>query len=203
LTTCLKESREAEPFRFALRRQTREEHQVLDEHEAFAALQHGSLALERYSRLMAALHAFYLGFDPAVERACHEHAALLGSFSPAARGPILARDLGDLGLEPAPPAVDATMPAIASPGALGGFLYVSEGSVLGGAMLCGPAEALLAEAGIARSHYWRWCRKAGPARWRATCDLLERLSAEEDVRQEMVLSARRTFARFAAFLGDV
>ncbi|MBZ8132703.1 biliverdin-producing heme oxygenase [Afifella sp. IM 167] len=203
MTIFLRERHEAESFRFVLRRETREQHLALDQHAAFAELQEGVLELGRYRRLMAALHGFYLGFDPAVARACAAYGLERRGFHYAPRAPILAQDLVSLGGSEGIPRAGMAMPAVASQAELAGLLYVSEGSMLGGSMLCAATETMLAEAGASGNAYWRWCREAGAPRWRATCGIVEALSSEEAARAAMIASARAAFRRFAAFLADV
>ena len=200
--TAIPERPETEAFRFALRRATSAEHAALDAHPAFAALMAGTLDADGYRRLMAVFHGFYHVHDPMVTSACDRHAFDRLGFAYAARSEILGEDIASLGS--GRPVEQGTqppsLPDIHSAGMLGGVLYVIEGSMLGGAVLCRMAETLLFRTGIAGDAYWRWCREAGKTRWAMTCRMIEDLSACETARAEMIEGARTSFAIFSEWL---
>jgi heme oxygenase len=192
----------SEAFRFMLRRATRIEHKALDAHPAFAALMEGTLSVDGYRSLMALFHGFYQRHDPLLERACSLHALDRMGFVYASRSVLLRSDLAALDGGPSGPRTDksAALPPIGSAGTLGGVLYVIEGSMLGGTVLCRAVEALLSQKGAEGCGYWRWCRDASAARWAMTCAMIERLAATETARAEMIAGAQAAFATFAGWL---
>jgi heme oxygenase len=175
---------------------------MLDNHPAFLALVNGSLSLPDYGRLMLAFHGFYSMLDPYLESACIRFSVAKSGFRYAGRTAMLTNDLVALGLgdEAARSASSAGGPAPArSAAALAGMLYVFEGSMLGGAVLCAATETLLAPAANGGNSYWRWCRAAAQPRWAMTCGLIEELADTPAARDEMVAAARDSFQRFAAW----
>jgi heme oxygenase len=200
-TTEIWERPDSEAFRFVLRRATSAEHAALDAHPAFAALMAGTLNIDGYRRLMGLFHGFYRKHDPIFARACGRLCFDRLGFAYAFRGDVLLGDLTALGGRPGQPSNEPrSLPEIDSSGTLGGALYVIEGSMLGGAILCRTAERLLSRAGIDGLGYWRWCRDAGKERWAMTCRAIEELSACETAREEMIAGARTTFSVFAEWL---
>lgn len=191
-----------EPVRFLLRRETRTQHDVLDNHPAFLALVNGSLSLPDYGRLMQAFHGFYRMLDPYLESACGRFAVAEAGFRYEGRAALLESDLialglGDKAIRPVPNA--ALREPVRSAAALGGMLYVFEGSLLGGAVLCAATEKLLAPNAIGGNSYWRWCVAAAQPRWAMTCGLIDELAVTAGAREEMVTAARHSFHRFATW----
>ncbi len=185
-----------------LRRETMTEHHVLDGHVAFAALQNGSLGVDGYRRLMRALHGFHHSVDLPVRRAWEAHSIQRSGFEYVSRSEILADDLASLGVDQDgwmadPPGVLGPIDCAA---ALGGIIYVFEGSMLGGSVMCDATETLLADAGSRGNDYWRWCRDVGPQRWPAACRLLDELADTDEAQEAMVGSARAVFHRMAEWL---
>lgn len=189
-------------FRFTLRQETRSEHAALDSHPAFAALMDGTLSVEGYRRLMFCFHGFYVRHDSMLADACERYSLESLGFSYAPRAGALAKDLAGIGgaawlySQTWP----ATLPSIDSIGRLAGFLYVLEGSMLGGAVLHRAVEALLASRQMADHGYWSWCRDAGPTRWKMTCQMLDRVAAAELAQAQMIDGAKAAFMTFAEWL---
>ncbi len=195
----------AEAVRFVLRRETRAAHEALDGHPALAALMNGTMDIEGYRRLMLLFHGFYASHDRMIERACQVYSLSRFGFVYARRTEILASDLAALGVRPLSILTDtnsAMLPPIGSAATLGGILYVLEGSMLGGAVLCRAAENLLGMDGGLGIGYWQWCRAAGGKRWAMTCDLLENLATDSGTEEEMLKGAGTAFATFAAWVAD-
>jgi len=191
-----------ESVRFLLRRETRTQHDVLDNHPAFLALVNGSLSLPGYGSLMQAFHGFYRMLDPYLESACGRFSVARAGFRYEGRTAMLESDLialglGDEAIRHVPHA--ALREPVRSAAALGGMLYVFEGSLLGGAVLCAATEKILAQNGIGGNGYWRWCVSAAQPRWAMTCRLIEELAVTDGAREEMVTAARNSFQRFAAW----
>ncbi|MDP3899377.1 MAG: biliverdin-producing heme oxygenase [Mesorhizobium sp.] len=186
-----------------LRRQTRGEHEALDRHPAFAALMDGTLSLDGYRRLMLLFHGDYSALDAALEADCELFGLAAAGFRYEARTGLLADDLAALGFDDVaisgnPAATE--LPRLGSRAALAGALYVFEGSLLGGAMLCRATEAILAREDSGGNAYWRWCRTAAGPRWAMTCRQVEALSGSEDQRADMAAAARGAFRSFADWL---
>ncbi len=201
LPALIEERSRTEPFRFVLRRKTRAEHEALDSHPAFADLMNGTLDIAGYRRLMLLFHGFYASHDRILQDACDAYALHRSGFAYASRMAFLDDDLASLGVDccsmpMARPSADLF--PVGSAASLGGMLYVFEGSMLGGAMLCRATEAVLG--GASGNAYWRWCRDAGPARWAMTCSLLENLAGLETARADMVAGAQAGFRSFADWL---
>jgi heme oxygenase (biliverdin-IX-beta and delta-forming) len=194
-----------EAVRFVLRRETRAAHESLDGHPALAALMNGTMDTDGYRRLMVLFHGFYASHDRMIERACQDHSLSRFGFVYARRTEILASDLAALAVQPPSILEDTssnTLPPIGSAASLGGVLYVLEGSMLGGAVLCRAAEKLLGKDGGLGIGYWQWCRAAGGERWAMTCDMLENLAADSAATQEMLTGADAAFATFASWFAD-
>ena len=190
-----------ESVRFLLRRETRPEHDALDNHPAFLALVNGSLSLPDYGRLMQAFHGFYTMLDPQLASACDRFGVARWGFSYEGRTAVLTGDLQALGMDDAARRTPATdgQPQASSAAALAGVLYVIEGSLLGGAVLCAATETLLAPSARGGNGYWHWCRTAAQPRWAMTCTLIEALAGTDADKEEMVAAARDSFQRFAAW----
>ncbi len=196
MLSSLEEKPRGETLRFQLRSGTRTEHESLDRHPSFAALMAGTLDLDGYRQLMLALHDLYRRFDGPLEDACRSHRVARYGFVYRPRTAILADDLEALGITGTPPdrmAAITWLPRIGSLETLAGALYVIEGSVLGGAMMCRATEAVAREAGLAGNGYWEWCRDAGAQRWAMTCRLLEAVAASGASTDAMIDAARTTF----------
>lgn len=189
-------------IRFLLRRETRPEHDALDRHPAFLALVNGTLSLPDYRRLMQMLHGFYRKLDPHLEIACDRFEVARSGFRYQSRTAILTGDLAALGFSdeamrhPRPAGGDISASSAA---ALAGILYVLEGSLLGGAVLCAATEKLLAPVASGGNGYWQWCRAAAQPRWAMTCRLIEACAATDGAKKEMVAAARSSFQRLAAW----
>jgi heme oxygenase len=182
-------------FRLELRSATRTEHGSLDDHPAFTSLASGTLELAGYGRIMRLFHGLYAGLDAALDEACRRLLPEGSRYSYARRLPMLSSDLARLEVEAGVPAPPPAAPRTLA--GLCGALYVVEGSVLGGAMLQRATAALLAGHGGGGDAYWRWCRDEGGARWASACDLIEATAATQRARDEMIATARQTFALFA------
>ncbi len=175
---------------------------MLDGHVAFVALQNGSLGVDGYRRLMRALHGFYHSVDLPMREAWNAYSIQRSGFEYVSRSEMLACDLACLGVDEDGWMADPPggLGPIDSAATLGGMIYVSEGSMLGGSLMCGATEVLLAGAGSRGNAYWRWCRDAGPQRWPAACRILDELADTQEAQETMVRSARAVFHRMAEWL---
>ena len=84
--------------------------------------------------------------------------------------------------------------------ALGGALYVLEGSLLGASVLCASTDSLLGKGGAGGNGYWKWCREAASRRWAMTCRMIEELATSDPARGRMIDGARAAFRSFAEWL---
>jgi heme oxygenase len=196
---------EAETFRFVLRRETRAEHDELDGHPAFAALIGGKLSFDGYRSLMLAFHGFYSDLDKPLEQACDQFGLDRLGFRYEPRTAILASDLAMLGADA--PTSSNGRPAgrhlrLDSIEALGGALYVFEGSLLGASVLCASTDALMERTGSRGNAYWKWCREAAPKRWAMTCRLIEGLATTDHAKGPMIGGAKMAFRSFATWLDN-
>ena len=153
---------QASPALLALRRATAADHSALEEEAAIeprladpATRPQTVLAFHRFhAALEATAHPLVTGLDT--------------GFAPVSRGAMIARDLADLG-RPAP-----RTPSVGAPGSIGaalGWVYVAEGSMLGGRIIrrrLGAAGIDLTGLSFLDPH-----GEETGARWRAFLHLLE------------------------------
>ncbi len=119
----------------------------------------------------------------------------------ALRSPLLRRDLADLRITPLQPVEsDASpLPAIDSPGATLGVLYVLEGSTQGGRII---APHLAKTLGVNTNLGARFfsLHAASNAGWSGFLQLLDRLDADPSIIEPAVKAARDTFASLPHYL---
>lgn len=181
------------------------EHDGLDRHPAFAALIGGKLSFDGYRSLMLAFHGFYRCLDQPLQHACDQFGLDRLGFRYEPRTAILAGDLAMLGVNARassnrPPAGGTLR--LDSIEALGGALYVFEGSLLGGSVLCASTDELMEKTGSTGNAYWRWCREAASRRWAMTCRLIEDLATTDQAKVPMIGGAKMAFRSFATWLDD-
>jgi len=162
----------------------------------------GTLSPESYRWLMSFFYAFYDRHDDMLAMACRRYELEHHGFVYAQRRAILAADLTALGLEANPLSnkKQATLPSIESPSTLAGYLYVLEGSMLGGGVLLNAAEAMQRQRGESGFGYWQWCHDAGAARWRITCNVIEKLADSDGAQAEIIAAASQAFSTFSKSL---
>jgi len=162
----------------------------------------GTLSSEGYRRLMSFFHAFYDRHDDMLGTACRRYEMERHGFVYAQRRSILAADLSALDVEAniLSDEQPATLPSIESPGTLAGYLYVLEGSMLGGGVLLKAAEAMQRQRGESGFGYWQWCHDAGANRWRMTCHVIDKLADSDAARSEIIEAASQAFATFSEWL---
>jgi heme oxygenase len=151
---------------------------------------------------MSLFHGFYDGHDDMLEAACRMYEMELNGFVYAPRRPILAADLTALGVEAGLLSHEklARLPSIGSAGTLAGYLYVLEGSMLGGGVLLKAAEGMQRQRGESGFGYWQWCHDAGATRWRMTCNVIETIADSEITRTQIMEAARQAFSTFSDWL---
>ncbi|WP_047285401.1 biliverdin-producing heme oxygenase [Pseudomonas protegens] len=154
-----------------------------------------------YQRLIQA----YFGFYQPLEAALHDSGLIPAGYDPEQRRktPALAGDLQALGL--APERIDALprchhLPALASPGACLGALYVLEGATLGGQILRREMAQRLDLHGGNGGAFLDVYGAATGRRWKDFLDYLGRMPEDASARQQVVRAAQSTFACFEHWL---
>lgn len=150
-----------------------------------------------YAKLLVRLHGFHRPVEAVIARGLE--ADPTGGMTGWRRTHLLRSDLIHLGLDDA--AIDrlpraAISPDEVSPATAMGFLYVVEGSTLGGRQLARNLDYLLPKettdgrsfllAGADRNH----------VRWRDVCATIEARGTAKRARVEMVAAAVDAFSRF-------
>jgi heme oxygenase len=191
-------------LRVLLRVETREVHEALHQLPAFRRLARSTIGRADYAALLWRLGAFYAPLDAGMVAACRRHAAGTGGVVHVRRAPLIARDLADLGAGPeADPGKSAApgpcLPALDGPAAIAGVLYVVDGALLGGAAL---GRAVRRLDWSAPCGFWSWCQEDGPALWRRTLSLLERVDRKPADQAVALAAACDTFAAFAGWVGQ-
>ncbi len=185
--------------RDGLRRATDVIHQRLHQHPMLRRLAEGSISRSDY---IALLHRFLM-FHEAVEDRLHRGPDLSEHGIDVAerrRSPLLHNDLADLGAPAmiAPSPVHQFLLVPGSAAAAIGYLYVSEGSRLGGLGLARSLDGLLAPGStVGRSFLVGYGPRHG-AMWRDLCDAIERMGAADEDRDTMISAAMGAFALFEA-----
>ena len=178
--------------RQALREATDAAHQRLHHLPAFASLAAGSIDRDGYVALLRRL----LGFHGAVERALAA-APSLHPFGIAIeerrRAPLLEADLDAMEAEAGSAAPPMLPPASAA--AAMGWLYVVEGSTLGGRHLARGLDGLLGEAEAGR-HFLLGHGARHGAMWRACCEAIEQCGATPGGMAAMIDGANDAFRCF-------
>jgi heme oxygenase len=116
----------APPALYALRRATAADHSALENE---AGIERRLASPADRTAVVAAFHHFHAGLEPGAHPLI---AGLDGAFRPRSRAQGIARDLRDLGVTPKP------VPPLEPPTSLGaalGWVYVAEGSMLGGRII--------------------------------------------------------------------
>lgn len=178
--------------RQALRQATDAAHERLHHLPGFDRLAAGSIGRAEYVALLRRL----LGFHGAVETAMAAAPSLLPfgiAIEDRRRAPLLEADLSALGAEP-----DAAPPPLAPPASAAaamGWLYVVEGSTLGGRHLARGLDALLGEEVAGRRFLLGHGARHG-AMWRACCDAIEQCGAAPGGLAAMIDGANDAFRHF-------
>lgn len=147
---------------------------------------------ERYGRFAAVQYQFQTEIEPLYQRDSLQ--ALIPDLAARSRCAAVATDLADLGV-PLPPTHAAASAAIGDHTALG-WLFVSEGSTLGAAMLFKRAQAL----GLSENFGARYLAAApeGRARhWKQFVEALDGLELSDEADAQVIAGADAAFRRFA------
>jgi heme oxygenase len=188
-------------LRDRLREATREAHEHMHRHDGFLAAAEGRLDAQLYLDLLARLYGFYLPFESNFPNAPTAMAEAV-ELAKRARAPKLRSDLVALGfsgrIERLP--VCASLPELDSEPDWLGALYVTEGSILGGAQI---ARAL-AKSGFPadQSRYFAAHGKANSSMWISYLARLDTLAADPRSADAAEASAHAVFAAFDLWMKD-
>ena len=178
-------------LRQALRAATHEIHERLHQHPGLAAVQDGAIDSLAYRRLLARLYGFHIAFERAAR------------LQPE-RSVWLEMDLAALGMTPERRAalpLCRGFPAVVSPEALLGALYVVEGSALGGVTLARGLKGLVGVGVLDGRRFFTGYQSETGRAWRV---YLARLSATDwtgEQQATIISTATTTFALFECWLG--
>jgi len=187
--------------RAALRDATSAQHERLHGLHAFADLAAGRISRAGYIALLKRLYGFHRPMESAVADGLGAEDFGLGT-TRWRRAGLLLEDLAWLGADRAEldalPLLDLPRPP-ASPGEAMGWLYVIEGSTLGGRILSRQLDSILHKnhtsgrlfllAGVNPEH----------TTWKEFCDVVELCGSEPNRRREMISGAIEAFDRFESW----
>ena len=181
------------PARLALRDATREVHERLHHLPDFAALAAGRLNRAEYTRLLARLYGFHAPVEQAVAVALPQDGPDATAWR---RAGLLHADLVQMGLDPAaiPLLPQAAPPNILTPAAALGWLYVIEGSTLGGRLLARGLDGILL--GPQGRTFLSASLQLGHVRWAAVGAAIDHYGHDEAKRGQMVAGAVTAFQSF-------
>lgn len=177
-----------------LKEETRVQH---EEVEAAVDVMNQMFDLEDYRRLLERFWGYYAAFEPQLP--IEELKAAGFDYSDRLKLPLLEADANKLGLEL--DTHELELPDISSVAKAFGSLYVIEGSTLGGQVISRHLKQQLeitAENGGA--FYAGYAQETGPM-WKAFGECLTRFAEGKDVDDEVVASAKATFASITKWVG--
>ncbi len=181
--------------RDALRAATGAVHERLHGVASFARLAGGAITAPEYRALLARLHGFHAALEAALAAAPPLDAWGIDLME-RRRSPLLAADRAALGDTAAP--LPAPIPPLPSAAGAMGWLYVSEGSTLGGLHLARALDPLLGQGPEGRRFLLGLGARHG-ALWRECCTAIEACGASPARRQAMVDGAVAGFLTFEAW----
>lgn len=177
---------------------TAEAHERLHRLPAFASLAAGSLDRRGYVTLLARLHGFHGPIEAAIARG-FEADPIGDGLREWRRTPLIHSDLLHLGLDDAAigrlPRAALPMDRV-SPATAMGFLYVVEGSTLGGRQLARTLDYLLPEGATGGRSFLLSGTDRNHVRWRDVCAAIETCGIDKRARVEIVAAAVDAFSRF-------
>jgi len=177
-----------------LKEETRMQH---EEVEAAVDVMNQMFDLADYKRLLERFWSFYAAYEP--DLPIEELKAAGFDYSDRVKLPMIERDAKVLGLEPNGNGLE--LPDISSVAKAFGSLYVIEGSMLGGQVI---SRHLKQNLGISTENggafYAGYGHETGPM-WKAFGESLTRFAEGKDVDNEIVESAKATFASITKWVG--
>lgn len=177
---------------------TAEVHEQLHHVPAFASLAAGLLDHRGYAALLARLHGFHRPMEAAIARGLDAD-PVGGSLTGWRRTHLLRSDLIHLGLDDA--AIDR-LPRAAissdrvSPATAMGFLYVLEGSTLGGRQLARNLDYLLPKGTTDGRSFFLAGGDRSHVRWRDVCAAVEVRGTDRRQRAQVIAAAVEAFGQF-------
>lgn len=192
------------PLMERLRTETQDRHRQVEAQPFFKALAAGDLPLESYVGLLSALNIVYAALEQAASAATHPVVVAIWQAS-MRKLPLLQRDLAYFKPHSLPEMPVATLYALIlaeqirrtatdDPAALLGYLYVFEGSTLGGMVLRSQVERafkLKDRAGLA---YLSSYDKQVAAAWQAFSRRIDAAPLSPSEQDRIVATAERAFA---------
>lgn len=151
---------------------------------------------ERFARFALVQYQFQREVDPLYRRASLQ--ALLPNLDARRRLPSLTADLSDLGVLP-PNSTTVDLADVANDHTALGWLFVSEGSTLGAAVLLKRAQAL----GLSETFGARYLAAAPEGRgrhWKQFIEVLDTLELTADQDVDVIAGAMAAFRRFAELI---
>lgn len=189
-----------------LRTQTRDVHEQLHHHSTFVGLFKQSVTLDEYKSLMLRFYGFYRPLERAIETTSREIHQDESSYRYLNRAQHIADDLRDLGFQDSDirnaPQCRRLLDVVTKD-ALGGVLYVIEGSTLGAAPIDRAAQRLLSADIPDGRRFWAWCRSQNKNRWTMTNDYIEALEAGGIKFEHLARGANDTFQALADWLAPL
>ncbi len=186
-----------------LREETRELHSRIETNPLHRAIVDGTVTGESYRLLLEKMHGVHQTFELCAS-VRPEWSQFEFDFEERRKIPLLDRDLAALGAGPALPRLPAApLPLVgASFPYLLGYLYVLEGSTLGGQILSRLlAQHLGLTPACGAAYFTAYGAQAG-ARWKACQELLTRAAADPGSEDALVEGARDAFVQIDGWLRE-
>jgi heme oxygenase len=187
-TNCLNVS--TSNVRQRLRHETRAEHDAI---ECTLGLMQPALSLTEYQRCITKFYGYYRPVERQLA-ACLEGSVWDAVLSGRRKSSLLQHDLQCLGvIDPDATPVCAAIPALTTPAAAFGCLYVIEGATLGGQIISGHVASRF---GYSKQHgaaFFNGYGQETGAMWRTFGNLLTTFSATSNTDDEIVAAAVSTF----------
>jgi heme oxygenase len=186
-------------MREALRHATDATHQRLHGHRLLARLADGTISRPDYALLLRQSLAFHAVLEDRLERG--PALDLQGiDLVARSRSSLLQEDLAALGVA-VPPVAPPAPRELAVPGSAAaalGYLYVSEGSRMGGLAMARSLDGLLGPGSPAGRRFLLGYGPTHGAQWRALCDAIEAEGHAPESRDAMLAAAVEAFLLFEA-----
>jgi heme oxygenase len=183
-----------------LRSGTRDLHGLIETNPLHRAIVDGTVTRAGYLRLLQRMYGVHCRFEYWAGLRT-EWSQFGFDFGERRRLALLERDLKALDFVSASalPAAPLPLEEVGFPFLLG-YLYVLEGSTLGGQIMCRLIQRHLGLTPDSGSAYFHSCGALVGARWRACQELLSRAGAPSSAADEIVGGARDAFIRIDSWL---
>lgn len=188
MTNCLNVS--TSNVRQRLRHETRAEHDAI---ESTLGLMQPALSQAEYQRCITNFYGYYRPVELQLA-ACLQGSAWHGVLSGRRKGGLLQHDLQCLGvIDPDAMPVCAALPALITPAAAFGCLYVLEGATLGGQIISGHVASRFGYSEQHGAAFFNGYGQETGAMWRTFGNLLTEFAASSNRDDEIVAAAVSTF----------